>query len=951
MKGRFDQNIVSVVVLLLAVFCLGHLASANVFVEMPLKDKIQIAESYERLPIAFEANEGQTDPKVRYFARGQGYTLFMVPEGFVILMTTDESKDNIKMASIRIKFVNRNADVAAITGVDKLPGRSNYFIGNDPRKWRTDVSAYEKVRYDKIYRGVALVVYGNQRQIEYDFVVAPHTDYKQIALRVEGAKTLKADKDGNLIIAANGNKMLMHKPLVYQETDGVKREIKGRYVVGKGNMVSFNVAAYDKDKELVIDPTLVYSTYLGGSASDSGTGIAVDSSGNAYVTGRTASTDFPTTTGTFRTSLKGTYGAFITKLNSTGTALVYSTYLGGSASDSGTGIAVDSSGNAYVAGQTASTDFPTTTGAYQTTLKGSTDAFITKLNATGTALVYSTYLGGSGNDSGTGIAVDSSGNAHVTGQTASTDFPITTGAYQTTLKGSTDAFITKLNATGTALVYSTYLGGSGSDSSAGIAVDSSGNAYVTGTTYSTNFPVTTGAYQTTLKSEFNNAFITKLNATGTALVYSTYLGGTGYDNGYGIAVDSSGNAYVTGTAHSTDFPVTTGAYQTTLKSSYDPFITKLNATGTVLVYSTFLGGSGDGAAIAVDSSGNAYVTGTTYSTNFPTTTGAYQTTLKSLANPFITKLNATGTGLLYSTYLGGSGRKVGYEGGVSCDYGYGIAVDSSGNAYVTGYTDSTDFPVTTGAYQTTKDNSSPNVFITKLPLSSGALDYDLAVAAITTIYNEYPTYFGTKSGSVTTGTSGGGTFYVQWFTNGTAILAWTDGYMYWTEGKAWYLAESGVMWQASSDYTLASTAINQIYSQFASSLGTKSGGVATGIATSGGTYYVQYFTNGGFLIAWTDGYVYYYSGNGGAWASTGVAWKTSSDYTLASTAINQIYSQFASSLGTKSGGVTTGTATSGGTYYVQYFTNGGFLIAWTDNYVYYYSGSGGAWASTGVKWK
>jgi hypothetical protein len=458
----------------------------------------------------------------------------------------------------------------------------------------------------------------------------------------------------------------------------------------------------------VIDP-LVYSTYIGGSDVDVGYAIAVDGSGNAYVTGYTSSTNYDVTPGAFQTTNGGLADVFVTKLNATGTALVYSTYLGGSGYDGGYAIAVDGSGNAYVTGLTTSTNYDVTPGAFQTT-KSTTDptesdVFVTKLNATGTALVYSTYIGGSGEDRGYGIAVDGSGNAYVTGWTRSTDYDVTPGAFQTTHGGYYDVFVTKLNATGTALVYSTYIGGSYWDEGYAIAVDGSGNAYVTGLTDSPDYDVTPGAFQTTFGGGWADVFVTKLNAAGTALVYSTYIGGSGGEVGRGIAVDGSGNAYVTGPTSSPDYDVTPGAFQTTKGGEADVFVTKLNAAGTALVYSTYIGGSGDdyGSAIAVDGSGNAYVAGITYSTDYDVTPGAFQTTKGGEADVFVTKLNAAGTALVYSTYIGG----------VLDDQGYAIAVDGSGNAYVTGYTESTDYDVTPGAFQTTKGGGA-DVFVTKV---------------------------------------------------------------------------------------------------------------------------------------------------------------------------------------------------------------------------------------------
>ena len=476
--------------------------------------------------------------------------------------------------------------------------------------------------------------------------------------------------------------------------------IEAHYVLTASNQVRFAVDPYDHTQPLVIDPVLFYSTNLGGSLVDVGRGIAVDSSGSAYVTGETSSTDFPTSNA-LQANLHGMFNCFAAKLNAEGSALVYSTYLGGSNTDSCLGIAVDSSSNAYVTGETGSKDFPTVnpfqaTNKAATAISGESTAFVAKLNSTGSALVYSTFLGGSTQDYGYGIAVDSSGSAYVTGWTLSTDFP-TAHPFQATCNGciqeNGDAFVTKLNPAGTALVYSTFLGGSSGGLGSGIAVDSSGDAYVTGSTSSTDFP-TVNPLQATKHAVDGTAFVAKLNAAGSALLYSTYLGGSLTDNGASIAVDSFGNALVTGSTQSTDFP-TMNPLQASLSGIGDAFVTKLNATGSALVYSTYLGGSQAAApgisissaatSIAVDPSGNAYVTGETDATDFPTV-NPIQSTCRACSagsgNAFVAELSSAGSALVYSTYLGGS----------FFDYGYGIAVDSSGNAYVTGENDATDFP-------------------------------------------------------------------------------------------------------------------------------------------------------------------------------------------------------------------------------------------------------------------
>jgi len=695
----------------------------------PDESKARLVNSYGRLPLSFEANRGRTDSQVKFMSRGQGYTLFLTrrAETVLVLRKPAPQRDLLKPAAlvsvpatlnpdaagppaiVRMKLVGANAKPRA-EALDELPGKANYFIGNDPKKWRTNVPLYAKVRYRDVYPGVDLMYYGNQRQLEHDFIVAPGADPRSITLNLAGAEKLSLDPQGALVLVVKDGELRLGKPHTYQDVDGARREISGGYVLKNAHRVGFQVAAYDASRPLVIDPTLFYSTYLGGSSNEHGLGIAVDAAGNACVTGYTLSTNFPTTSAAIQSANQGSYDAFVTKLNPAGSApLVYSTYLGGSSDDYGVGIAVDATGNAYVTGYTHSTNFPTTPGAFQTANQGGYDAFVTKLNPTGTApLLYSTYLGGSSDEQGLGIAVDAAGNAYVTGYTQSTNFPTTSGAFQTANQGLVDAFVTKLNPTGSApLVYSTYLGGNDQEQGDGIAVDAPGNAYVTGYTHSTNFPTTPGAFQTANQGGYD-AFVTKLNPTGSApLVYSTYLGGNDLDQGRGIAVDAAGNAYVAGYTQSTNFPTTSGVFQPAPAGGLtDAFVTKLNPTGSApLVYSTYLGGSsGDaGFGIAVDSIGNAYVTGYTHSTNFPTTAGAIQSANQGGYDAFVTALNPLGTApLIYSTYLGGS----------SDDIGHGIAVDA-GNAYVTGDTESTNFPTTPGAFQTA-DGGLSDAFAAKI---------------------------------------------------------------------------------------------------------------------------------------------------------------------------------------------------------------------------------------------
>jgi YD repeat-containing protein len=697
--------------------------------------------------LAFEPNLGQTDPQVQYLARGPGYTLFLTPTEAVFAFpfgtpaaTTapatfgkpgfaEARPTATSIYSVRMQLAGANA-AAETTGLDRLPGRSNYFLGNDPSKWATDVPHYASVAYHDIYPGVDMAYYGvADGKLEYDFVVNPQADPGTIRMTFQGATDVRVDNQGNLVVDTPAGELVEHAPVIYQDGTGGRRTVAGRYVMRAPDQAGFSVSGYDAGRPLVIDPALTYSSYLGGSNQDVGLGIAVDAGGDVYITGRTSSTDFPTTPGA--TTWPGINCAFVTKMDPSGSTLFYSTYLGGHTQvpgyDSffatvGTGIAVDAANNAYVGGFTTTTDFPTTPGAFQTSPAG---GFVTKLGPTG-AVAYSTYLGGGLVGSGAleelwGIAVDAAGEAYVTGVTSSRNFPITAGtAYQTVNRSifgrpPANALVSVLNATGSGLVYSTYLGGTGFDAGWGIAVDAAGNAYVTGSHGADDFPTTPGAFEPTT----GGAFVAKVNPTLSgepSLVYSTHLGGTGNaDDGRGIAVDGSGNAYVTGQTYSTDFPTTLHAVQTMYQGGLDAFVTKLNATGTAPIYSTYLGGSmadsgaGDdqGFGIAVDASGNAYVTGETNSTNFPTV-NPLQSALQgnSSDDAFVSKLNAGGTALFYSTYLGGH---LNYH----TDYGSAIAVDYAGSAYITGYASSTDFPTTPWAFQTAARGSG-DAFVTKI---------------------------------------------------------------------------------------------------------------------------------------------------------------------------------------------------------------------------------------------
>lgn len=660
-----------------------------------------------KIPLYFEKNEGQIDASVKYLAKGRGFSFFFTPEEIVMVLKKSlrgESKHSFRV--LKLQFVGAKQD-PKILGVNEQACKSNYFIGSDSTKWRTDISNFAKVQYEELYPGIDAVFYGNDEQFEYDLCLSPHADAQIARIRIEGAQSLHIDEKGNLCLQLeDGEEVQMKKPIVYQTFSDKQISVNGDYVLMAYNEVGFSLGNYDKAAKLVIDPILVYSSYLGGSDDDIGNGIAVDSAGNAYVTGGTSSTNFPTKN-PFQSSNAGIENVFISKFNpalSGAASLIYSTYLGGSGIDIGNGIAVDSAGNAYVTGETSSTNFPTLR-AFQTAYGGGVlDVFVTVLNSDGNGLIYSTYLGGGNTDRGFGIDVDSTGNAYVAGQTSSTNFP-TKNPFQSTLSGTQDAFVAKIDPafSGTSsLIYSSYLGGTNVDSGLGIAVDTGDNAYVTGFTQSTDFP-TVNAFQTTLAGT-QNAFVTKIDSI-PSLVYSSYLGGNVLDTGFDIAVDSSGNAYVTGSTNSTNFP-TVNALKTTLSGPLDAFVTKINSIPS-LVYSSYLGGSAidSGLGIAVDFSGNAYVTGRTQSTNFPTL-NAFKTTLSGGQDAFVTKIDPTASGtasLVYSSYLGGS----------AFDSGLGIAVDAAANAYITGSTASTNFP-TINAFQTSFGGGALDAFIVKV---------------------------------------------------------------------------------------------------------------------------------------------------------------------------------------------------------------------------------------------
>ena len=629
------------------------------FVTIPVA-RARINGDYGNVPLIFELNQGQSKPEVRFLSRGPGYT---------VLLTSTES---IFVANgVRTKLVGGNPS-PRVVGLEALPGKSNYFIGRNSAKWIRNVPQYSRVRYEEVYPGIDLDYYGNQQRLEYDFIVNPGADPKSIMLAFDGAQGLSLDNRGDLVLTTEAGPVRQSKPVIYQEIDGVRRDVAGAYLLQGKNRAGFQIGSYDPQLPLVIDPVLIFSTHLGGSDTNNAKGIAVDTAGNTYVIGETTSLDFPTVVPFSPGRARG--DVFIAKLDATGSHLLYATYLGGFASDVAAGIAVDSKGQVYAAGSTNSQDFPTVNALQDHYGGGDSDAWIAKLDVDG-SLVYSTYLGTSGGassgvDTATGIAVDLAGSAYVIGTTGSTVFP-TVNPAQPGCAGYIKPFVAKLNPEGTALVYSScFRGGS---AAGGIAVDSTGEAYLGGVSL----------------GEYSDSIVTKLSADGATVVYSTNFAGTSRATASAVAVDSSGSAYVTGSTTATDFP-TVNPLQPALAGATDAFIVKLNPAGTV-AYASYLGGDGidAGRAIAVDAAGNILVAGETYSTNFPVANalqpanGGGSCDGSPCYDGFFVKLSPPGDALLYSTYMGGSGN----------DYARGLAVDSNGNAYGVGVTFASDFPV------------------------------------------------------------------------------------------------------------------------------------------------------------------------------------------------------------------------------------------------------------------
>ncbi len=699
--------------------------------------EVGTAGSYGRIPLYFIENNGQIDDTVRYYEKGVGHATFFTKDGVYITLTKGSkdkvvagellneagpyAKQDVSSETVRLSLAgsNKNPEIIA---EDRQDAMINYLAGNDQSKWKRDISTFGKVVYKEVYTGIDLRYYGNNGTLEYDVILRPGSDHKDVKFTYEGIKGLKVTETGDLEVALKDDKIVQHKPYIYQEINGKRVEVAGSFKIDGDNekerfTYGFQVASYDKGHALVIDPVIAYSTHLGGYNIDYGQAITVDAAGSAYITGYTDSTDFPT-----YAPVIGSYGGhsdvFVTKLNPAGNALVYSTYLGGSGTEYGTGIAVDSTGSAYVVGYTNSANFPMTAPIQGAFAGGFYDGFVTKLNPAGNALIYSTYIGGIDQDTAHDITVNPTGSAYIAGSTRSTNFPTISPRQGTHGGGVSDAFVTKINPAGSAYTYSTYLGGSGADYGISIAIDGSGYAYVAGSTASVDFPTVTplqGAYG----GGIQDAFVAKLNSAGNSMFYSTYLGGSWTDTGMAIAVDGTGSAYLTGNTSSLNFPMASPAQSTHGGGATDVFVAKLAPAGNALTYSTYLGGSNDDQCygIGLDSLKSAYVAGGTSSLNFPAVlslqVGPSETF--SYSDAFVTKLSPAGNAFVYSTFLGGH----------DSDSARGLAVDGSGSAYVTGMTLSSVFPTVSPIQTSHVTGFFSDAFVTKInsDLSQIVLSY------------------------------------------------------------------------------------------------------------------------------------------------------------------------------------------------------------------------------------
>ncbi len=646
-----------------------------------------------KIPLIFEPNRGQAPAGAEFVARGTGYFLTLDQDGSRILL-----RKGAKAAEVRTRLVDARPS-AEMAGSSLLPGRSFYYRGKDAAKWITDLPNFAQIKVSGAYPGIDVIYYGNQNKLEYDYVVSPGADPSKIQMAVEGVSHLRITKTGDLALVTPAGEIIEQKPTAYQTLGGVRKIVQAKFHVSGRNHVSFDLGEYDRSAQLTIDPVLIYSSFLGGTDDDYGNSVAADLSGNMYMAGTTYSTQ------------TGDADVLARKFSADGTTALYTADFGGSGDDFGNGIAIDANGYAYIGGRTNSGDFPTAN-AFQNQNYGANNAFVVGLDPAG-KVTFSTYLGGSNDDRGYGVAVDTQGSVYLTGYTTSNDFPTNTGAFQRTRQGGTDAFVAKFGPDGTA-VYSTFLGGGSDDAAYGIAVDNNGNAYVTGETFSNSFPQANAPYQHS-RHGGQEGFVTELNNDGSGLIFSTFIGGAGDDVGNGIALDPSGNIYVVGTTTSdSDFSIPNRSFNTGYNGgASDIFVAKYTTSGQSLAWTTFLGshGTDDGSAIAVDSRGNVYVAGDTDSDQYPVTRDAFQSSRGGGFDAVLSVLDTNGQNLTYSTFYGGRGD----------DSASSVAVDPFNQVYLTGSTASGDLFVNSGAYQNSPGGGNSDAFLAKLSVSGSEI--------------------------------------------------------------------------------------------------------------------------------------------------------------------------------------------------------------------------------------
>ncbi len=712
-----------------------------------------------RSNIVFEENAGQFPAAVRYLARAGGSNIFLTNTEAVYVLpmengpvAADVDRPTSRQAhALRMRFAADDRSVSTIPS-NAVEQTTNYFVGSDENAWRSNITNYRQVDITNVSDGIDIRWHAlASGALQYDFIVSPGADSERAQLTFEGADSFEIDADGGLLIATPAGTIRQERPFTYQDDDNGQRvEVPSSFRIDD-DVVRFNIGEYDRSRPLIIDPTVLinnlsYSTLLGSFGDDIANDIAVDTNGCTYITGRTTSPTYPTTAGTFDTTANGNEDVFVTKLNSSGTGIVFSTFLGGTFFDEGRGIRIDTTGNIYVAGA-AATAFPTTAGSYDTTFNGGSDGFIAKLNPTGSSLLYSTFFGTSSIDYVEDLAIDGLGNVYVAGRTSDTilDLPTTVGAFDETHNGIDDGFVAKFNDTGSSLVYSTFLGGSEIDTALNIEVNASGEAFVAGVTTdgATDFPAVVGSYDTT-HNGVTDFFVSKVNAAGSALIYSTFIGGPGIDNVTAMTIDAVGSVYVAGTA-ATGYPITAGVFDTTAAGSNEIGLSKLSPSGATLQYSTFVGGTGGENAndIAVDRFGNVTLVGTNFGGDYPTTAGAFDTTPNGGSEAIITTVNQNATALIVSTYIGGAGNELANA----------VAIDMNGNAYLAGQTSAnpTQYPTTPDAYQTFHGGAL-DAFVSKFgDLSIGGRVIDTAGNPLS---NVMIAMSGQVSGNMLTGSDG-----------------------------------------------------------------------------------------------------------------------------------------------------------------------------------------------------